>query len=206
MPSPARALGSPILISVTVSPAAMNVPQGETQQFTATGHYSDTRLRTSRTVVTWSTSSATIATVSNASGKQGLGDGRRRGCGNDHGDRLGGPVVRHGGNDGRLAGPPHGDRFPDGCECAGRGNRAADCDCELLRWHEYERYEYGDVVKLRHVGCDGLVSWPRVGRSDRCRDDHGRRLVSRRHSVDHCRLTRAPRGDRLPAGDEPALR
>ncbi len=70
--SPARALGSPILLSVTVAPVAVNVPQGETEQFTATGHYSDTSTANLTATVTWSTSSATIATVSNSSGKQGL--------------------------------------------------------------------------------------------------------------------------------------
>jgi uncharacterized protein YjdB len=70
--TPARALGSPILLSVTVAPLAINVPQGETEQFTATGHYSDSSTANLTDTVTWSTSSATTATVSNSSGKQGL--------------------------------------------------------------------------------------------------------------------------------------
>jgi trimeric autotransporter adhesin len=70
--SPARALGSPILVSVTVAPLTVNVPKGETEQFTATGLYSNESTANLTDTVTWSTSSATVATVSNASGSQGL--------------------------------------------------------------------------------------------------------------------------------------
>ena len=70
--APATALGPPVLLFVTVSPTAVSVPAGETQQFTATGHYSDLSTQNLTDTVTWSTSSGSTATISNASGSQGL--------------------------------------------------------------------------------------------------------------------------------------
>ena len=67
----AHALGSPVLLSITVSPTAVSVPQGETEQFTATGHYSDGSTEDLTDQVTWSTSASSVATISNASGSQG---------------------------------------------------------------------------------------------------------------------------------------
>ena len=60
------------LLSITVSPTAASVAAGETQQFTATGHYSDLSTANLTDTVTWSTSSSSTATVSNTSGSQGL--------------------------------------------------------------------------------------------------------------------------------------
>jgi trimeric autotransporter adhesin len=57
---------------VTVSPLAANIPVGETDQFTATGHYSDGSTQDLTDSVTWASSSSATATVSNASGSQGL--------------------------------------------------------------------------------------------------------------------------------------
>ena len=68
----ASALGSPVLVTITVSPTAVNVPAGETEQFSATGHYSDLSTKNLTDTVTWSTSSGSTATVSNTSGSQGL--------------------------------------------------------------------------------------------------------------------------------------
>ncbi len=71
-PAPASALGSPILLTITVSPTVASVDKGLTQQFTATGHYSNLTTAPLTDVVTWSSSSTTVATVSNTSGSQGL--------------------------------------------------------------------------------------------------------------------------------------
>ena len=70
--APATALGAPVLLLITVSPTAVSVPAGETEQFTATGHYSDLSTKDLTDTATWSTSSGTTATISNASGSQGL--------------------------------------------------------------------------------------------------------------------------------------
>jgi trimeric autotransporter adhesin len=69
---PAAALGSPILLTVTVAPTTASVPLGETEQYAATGHYSNGTTQTLTDAVTWSTSSSTVATISNAAGSQGL--------------------------------------------------------------------------------------------------------------------------------------
>ena len=71
----AGALGPAVLLSVTVSPAVGSIAQGATQQFTATGTYSDLTTKNLTDSVTWSTSSSSTATVSNAAGSQGLATG-----------------------------------------------------------------------------------------------------------------------------------
>src|ERR1700722_1855071 len=71
----AGALGPAILLSVSVSPAVTSIAQGATQQFTATGHYSDLSSKDLTTSVTWSSSAASTATVSNTAGSQGLATG-----------------------------------------------------------------------------------------------------------------------------------
>ena len=60
-----------VLLLVTVSPLVASIPAGETEQFTATGHYSDGSKQDLTDSVTWGTSSSGTATVSNASGSQG---------------------------------------------------------------------------------------------------------------------------------------
>jgi hypothetical protein len=61
------AVTAAVLQSVAVSPAPASVPAGLTQQFTATGHYSDNSTQTLTTSVTWSSSNTGIATI-NSSG------------------------------------------------------------------------------------------------------------------------------------------
>jgi hypothetical protein len=60
------------LLSIEVTPAAPVVANGLTQQFAATGHYSDGSTQDVTAVVTWATSDAAVATVSNAAGSNGL--------------------------------------------------------------------------------------------------------------------------------------
>ncbi|HVA02442.1 MAG TPA: Ig-like domain-containing protein [Acidimicrobiales bacterium] len=71
----ASALGPAILLSITVSPAATSITQGATQQFSATGTYSDLSTRDLTDSVTWSSSSSSTATVSNTPGSHGLATG-----------------------------------------------------------------------------------------------------------------------------------
>ncbi len=61
-----------VLLAVTVSPLAANIPAGETEQFTATGHYSDGTTQDMTDSVAWASSSTATATVSNTSGSEGL--------------------------------------------------------------------------------------------------------------------------------------
>ena len=56
--------GSPVLQSITVSPTSASISVGATQQFTATGHYSNGTTQTLTSGVTWNSSSTTYATIS----------------------------------------------------------------------------------------------------------------------------------------------
>src|ERR1022692_2527509 len=71
----AGALGPAILLSISVTPAVTAITQGETQQFTATGLYSDLSTKNLTGSVTWATSASGTATVSNVHGSQGLATG-----------------------------------------------------------------------------------------------------------------------------------
>jgi DNA-binding beta-propeller fold protein YncE/urocanate hydratase len=63
------------LSSITVTPANATIIVGATQQFVATGHYTDGSAQVLTSAVTWSSSTAADATVSNASGSNGLATG-----------------------------------------------------------------------------------------------------------------------------------
>jgi hypothetical protein len=60
------------LVSIAVTPAQASVAAGLTQQFIATGTYSDSSTENVTDQVTWTSSIAATATVSNASGSHGL--------------------------------------------------------------------------------------------------------------------------------------
>ena len=61
-----------VLDSIAVTPAAPSVAAGRTQQFTATGTFSDATTQDLTTQVTWASSDPAIAAISNAAGSQGL--------------------------------------------------------------------------------------------------------------------------------------
>jgi hypothetical protein len=60
------------LVSIQVTPANPGIPNGLTEQFTATGHYTDASQQNLTTMVTWTSSNTNIASISNAAGSQGL--------------------------------------------------------------------------------------------------------------------------------------
>jgi uncharacterized protein YjdB len=60
------------LVSITVTPENPLVRFGTTIQFTATGHYADNSMQDITTLVTWSSSDTSVATISNAEGSKGL--------------------------------------------------------------------------------------------------------------------------------------
>ncbi len=60
------------LVSIDVTPATPSVAKGLTQQFTATGVYTDNSTQNLTTAVTWSSSVTSVATISNAAGSNGL--------------------------------------------------------------------------------------------------------------------------------------
>jgi uncharacterized protein YjdB len=63
---------APTLSSIAVTPANPSIQDGTTQQFTATGTYSDNSTKNITTTVNWTSSSTSIATISNTAGSTGL--------------------------------------------------------------------------------------------------------------------------------------
>lgn len=61
-----------VLASIQVTPANPSLASGLTEQFMATGTYTDNSTQNLTTQVTWSSSNTAAATVSNATGSQGL--------------------------------------------------------------------------------------------------------------------------------------
>jgi trimeric autotransporter adhesin len=68
----AAAVVAVTLSSIAVTPAGPSIANGATQQFVATGTYSDASTAVITTTVTWASSDATKATISNAGGTEGL--------------------------------------------------------------------------------------------------------------------------------------
>ena len=60
------------LVSLAITPSNPGVAKGTTQQFTATGTFSDSSIQNLTNAVTWSSSNTTIASISNAAGSNGL--------------------------------------------------------------------------------------------------------------------------------------
>jgi uncharacterized protein YjdB len=63
---------APTLTSIAVTPANPSIQSGTTQQFTATGTYSDNSTKNITTTVNWTSLSTSIATISNTAGSNGL--------------------------------------------------------------------------------------------------------------------------------------
>ena len=63
------------LVSITVSPVADSIAQGKTEQFTATGTYSDLSTENLTDSVTWASSDTATATVSTTGLATGVGTG-----------------------------------------------------------------------------------------------------------------------------------
>lgn len=63
---------SPALVSIAVTPATPSFAKGLTQQFTATGTYTDNSTQDLTATVTWASAAAGTATISNTGGSRGL--------------------------------------------------------------------------------------------------------------------------------------
>ena len=68
-----------VLARLEVTPAAPSIPAGKTQQFTATGVYTDNSTKNLTATVTWSTSNSAVLDVSNSAGQQGLAAANQKG-------------------------------------------------------------------------------------------------------------------------------
>jgi hypothetical protein len=63
------------LVSIAVTPANPSIAQGHTQQFTATGTYSDGSTQDLTATVTWASATTSVATISSAGLATGVGGG-----------------------------------------------------------------------------------------------------------------------------------
>ena len=63
---------TPGLVSISITPAPVTLAAGTTQQFIATGTYSDSSKQNLTTTVTWSSSNTSAATISSAAPTMGL--------------------------------------------------------------------------------------------------------------------------------------
>jgi 6-phosphogluconolactonase (cycloisomerase 2 family) len=68
------------LVSIAVTPANPSIAGGTTQQFAATGTYTDNSTQNLTTAVVWSSSNSGVAAVSNAAGSNGLATGLGQGA------------------------------------------------------------------------------------------------------------------------------
>jgi hypothetical protein len=64
-----------VLTAIAVTPMSTSIAEGATQQFTATGTYSDGTTQNITTLVVWASSSTSAANVSNVAGSKGLATG-----------------------------------------------------------------------------------------------------------------------------------
>jgi len=71
------------LVSIEVTPASRSMANGTTQQFMATGIYSNNEKRDLTSSVTWSSSNTAVASISNTAGSNGLAASRT----------VGGPIT-----------------------------------------------------------------------------------------------------------------
>jgi len=62
----------PTLTSISVGPANLTLHVGSTRQFIATGGYSDGSQQDITASVTWSSATATVASISNVAGSSGI--------------------------------------------------------------------------------------------------------------------------------------
>jgi len=60
------------LVSITITPQAATIAEGQTQQFAANGTYTDGSTQDITAVVTWSSANAGVAIISNSAGTNGL--------------------------------------------------------------------------------------------------------------------------------------
>jgi hypothetical protein len=63
---------SAALVSIAINPQNATIALGMTEQFTATGSYTDSSTQDLTSAVTWATSNATVAIISNSVGSYGL--------------------------------------------------------------------------------------------------------------------------------------
>jgi hypothetical protein len=63
------------LVSIAVTPTTVSIAKGATQNFVATGTYSDASTQTLTATATWASGTPATATISNAAGSRGRATG-----------------------------------------------------------------------------------------------------------------------------------
>ncbi len=58
--------GAPVLVSITVTPANLTLPAGQSQQYTATGTFSDSSVQDVTSTVTWNSSAIPVANITSS--------------------------------------------------------------------------------------------------------------------------------------------
>ena len=71
-PDAALSVTAATLASIQVTPSTLSIANGLTQQFSATGTYTDSSTTNLTAAVTWTSSDGSVASVSNATGSNGL--------------------------------------------------------------------------------------------------------------------------------------
>ena len=126
--------GSASLVSIAVTPANASIAKGTTQQFTATGTYSDSSTQNLTSSVTWTSSNTTVATITSGGSGDGSGHGERDDSG---GFRL----------DQRLHGS-NGDGAGIGVDCGDAGEPFH------FQWHDAAIHGHGDLQRQQHPEPD----------------------------------------------------
>jgi len=68
-----------MLVSIAITPANQNIADGTSQQYTATGTYTDGSMQNLTSAVAWTSSTPSVASISNAAGSQGLASSAAQG-------------------------------------------------------------------------------------------------------------------------------
>jgi 6-phosphogluconolactonase (cycloisomerase 2 family)/urocanate hydratase len=78
--STSLAVTNATLVSIAVTPAGPTIAKGTTEQFVATGTYSDHSTQNLTTTVAWTSGTPAVATISNAAGSDGLASSATQGA------------------------------------------------------------------------------------------------------------------------------
>ena len=122
------------LVSIAVTPTNPSIVLGTTEQFTATGTYSDNSTRNLTTSVTWSSSAKSVATISNAGKIKRKGHLNSCRYDNDHGQIR--EDLRFDSSDGHSA----------------RVDRSLPDQPEYYPWDDRAVHSHRDLFGQQHAG------------------------------------------------------
>ena len=152
------------LVSIAVTPSAPTIAKGATQQFTATGSYSDNSQQNITSTVTWASATQSVATIGTNTGLARVWRGHLA----DHGD-VGqrGQSAGHADGDGGDTGFDRGDAV--GSHDRQGRNATIHGHGHLQRQQPAEHHQHSDLGFGDAVGGD---HWRQHGLGQRCRRGH----------------------------------